>query len=295
MRLYVHRRPTQTHRPVRRFVGHGDFVKRVAVVGTTLAVTASADATVRVWDVRTAAATATLKGHRRGVEALALLPTAGDDTLALATGASDGELRTWTVRAGRGGPAVIEARVLGAHLTTVYDVVAASGVLWSASADKTVQARDLATGNVVSALEHTDWVRALALTPTGQVVTGGHDQVVRVWDAEVPFASVRPQGRRGEEGGGHGGRTEGSMAWVGDAGAAQAEAVVTSFEGHFDNVTALAVWRHVVVSASLDGTVRFWRLSSGAASAEWGAHAAGPRAPILTAEEEAELAELADL
>ena len=150
-------------------------------------------------------------------------------------------------------------------------------------------------GPVRTLAGHTAMVHSLSLSARGELLSGALDGHVRVWDAEVPFASVRPQGRRGEEGGGHGGRTEGSMAWVGDAGAAQAEAVVTSFEGHFDNVTALAVWRHVVVSASLDGTVRFWRLSSGAASAEWGAHAAGPRAPILTAEEEAELAELADL
>jgi WD40 repeat protein len=201
--------PIQTRRPVRRLVGHSDFVKRAVAVAPWVVATTSSDATVRLWDVRTGHVAAVLKGHRRGVEAVAVLP--GAPPLRLATGASDGQLRVW-----HADTPTWTARELGAHHTSIYDLVVqpsahadAPALLWSASADKTVQARaidvrasrvqdrgtavhndDLGvyhgqTGDVVQTLPHADWVRALAVTADGQLVTAGHDLLVRVWDPEV--------------------------------------------------------------------------------------------------------------
>jgi len=124
-------------------VGHSDFIKRVVSVNGTTAVTASSDSTLRVWDLREAKATTVLKGHIRGVEALAVAPAAAATTghLGLVSGASEGQLKAWDV--GPGGDNYT-SRLLGAHLTTVHDLIVVDGVnVWSASADKTVQLRDL--------------------------------------------------------------------------------------------------------------------------------------------------------
>ena len=109
----------------------------------TLLVTSSSDATIRVWDLREARSVAVLKGHRRGVEALAVVPeSAGAGvTVSVVSGSSDGALRAWDVRG-----SAFDVRQLGEHLTTVYDVAldnSDAATVWSASADKTVQQRDL--------------------------------------------------------------------------------------------------------------------------------------------------------
>ena len=55
----------------------------------------SDDGTIRLWDVPTGAATASLKGHHGKVSSLCLLPDGR-----LASGSDDGTIRLWDVATG---------------------------------------------------------------------------------------------------------------------------------------------------------------------------------------------------
>ncbi len=64
--------------------------------------------------------------------------------------------------------------------------------------------------------------------------TGCRDENIRVWDASVrPLVVV--------------------LHW-------QTDKCVYTIEGHFDEVSGLARYGPLVVSASLDGTIRTWEL-----------------------------------
>ena len=66
-----------------------------------------------------------------------------------------------------------------------------------------------------------------------------------------------------------------------------------TFEGHFDNISGLVVWGSTLISGSIDATLRFWRLKGDGAADELPA-APVAKAPVLSADEEAELAALLD-
>lgn len=77
------------------------------------------------------------------------------------------------------------------------------------------------------------------------------------------------------------------------------------FEGHYDDVTGLVVMGQMVVSVSLDGTIRWWSLKAGdleAAKKEAQEEIEGgelekeekAEEKLMTEEEEKELAELMD-
>ena len=172
--------------------------------------------------------------------------------------------------------------MLEGHQTSVVDLhlLEDDESLWSASADCTVRRWDLRTRQPDTTMKHKDWVGAIALVGGGHIATGGREETVRVWDL-------------------------------------QTEKVKHVFEGHCDEVSALAVLDDgaTIVSASYDCTIRRWDLAEAEAQkkAKQSAAAAGDKKQVeadaavtdapkkdaeggvqLTAEEEAELAELMD-
>lgn len=254
-------------------------------------VSGSADASIIVWDVSTGKKLHVLKGHARGILDLAL------DPVSVATGASvhevvlfsadsTREIRQWHISLSAASQVAVEPIL--AHETSVNrlrfeDATVTDGEveadLWTASSDKTamhlVRARDWKADTV---LVHPDFVRDVIVDVRGGwVVTACRDEEVRVWDAAT-----------------------GELACV--------------YSGHYDEVTGLALLGPEdgsagqpsrVVSVSIDGTVRVWvldanemkkareeaeRLAIGIVPAE------EEKADVnkLTAEEEAELAELMD-
>ena len=272
---------------VQKLQGHTDFVKCLHIAlldNKPVLLSGGADAAIIVWDIfpeNFGKQLHKLKGHTKALQDLTVDPLSIDASdgenasFVLFSASSDREIRRWHIS--RTTAHELEKPIL-AHETSIYALRWDSdGDLWTASADKTVKhlvrSRDWAADTI---LPHPDFVRdVLPIEHLGLVVTACRDEEVRVWD----MAS-------------------------GD--------LVCTYTGHFEEVTGLIASSNSnfrgVVSASIDGTVRKWsldraemkRFQEELARAENGddegaaADKAKAGASMLTAEEEAELAELMD-
>jgi len=160
------------------------------------------------------------------------------------------------------------------HETSVYKVLFAgddeSLDLWTASADGTAKCLSrFKQWSAEETYEQGDYVRAVVATGDW-AVTAGRNEDVKVWN-----------------------RATGKLHLV--------------YDGHYEEVTGLVLLEgeKKVVSVSIDGTVRVWGLTKSElekaqkekdekAKGVLQAEKAQPKESLLTAEEEAELAELMD-
>ena len=170
-------------------------------------------------------------------------------------------------------PKVARSTILE-HDTSVYKVFFAGDEdendLWTASADGTAKCLSRAKDwNTEETYEHGDYVRAVVVT-SDWVVTAGRDEEVKIWD-----------------------RATGKLRHV--------------YAGHYEEITALVLRNEEkqVVSVSIDGTVRSWGLTMAEldkamkekdeqGKGKFEEEKAQPEKNLLTAVEEAELAELMD-
>ncbi len=154
--------------------GHSGPVKGLAFApnGTTLA-TASADTTVKVWDLRAVSPTmqpmTVFEDHTDAVEKV--LFAANGLVISCSV---DGTIRV-EVRGER-------RRVLGGHTDEVNAIAIQGRTLASGGHDKTVRLWDWTTGEAIAALEgHADWVRKLAFNGD-HLLSASRDGTVRVWN-----------------------------------------------------------------------------------------------------------------
>ena len=245
--------------------------------GRPILISGGADASIVIWDISDehfGTQLHKLKGHVKAIQDLTIDPfstTDNGDAVTLFSASSDPEIRRW--RIARDAAAELPESVatpIRAHETSVYKMRwDADGDLWTASADKTaahlVRARDWAVDAV---LRHPDFVRdVLPLDGKGVVVTACRDEDVRVW----------------------------SIA---------SGALLCVYGGHFEEVSGLvALNGSECASFGIDGTVRRWGVEEGAMQkyredlereVEGKDSSKPAEASLLTAEEEAELAELMD-
>ena len=229
---------------------------------------------VRIWDTATGGARASLVGHTRWLNDVAVAP----DGSWLASASDDHTLRIWDVASG-------ECRhILTGHEASVARCVASPDGTWVASAggDGTVRIWDVASGECRHILTgHDGEVHALAVGAGGsRLASAGSDTTVRVWDVPATGATpvcrhvlrghadavfhlaMTPDGarivsacdpvQRGED--------LQPRVWNAETGGC-----VAVLRGHTDWVTAVALgpggaW---VVSASRDDTLRMWELETG--------------------------------
>ncbi|KAF2640748.1 WD domain-containing protein [Massarina eburnea CBS 473.64] len=267
-------------RPGTRFQGHADFVKAVLLVrlqGKELLVSGSADATIIVWDAGTGQKLHTLKGHTRAILALALDPLEYEpdkESAVVFSAGSDREIRRWTIGVTKAEEIKDEPSPILVHETSVSSLSFDSdGDLWTASADHTAKCLSRTQSFAPdTSFEHADYVRdAVVDEAGGWVVTACRDENVRVWE-----------------------KGSGKLHHV--------------FVGHWEEVTGLVMVGgrngRGVVSVGIDGTLRRWKLDAkalaeaikeaedekdGVVKEEEGE---GEKKPVMTEEEEAELAAL---
>lgn len=223
-------------KPRRKYQGHADFVKAVLVFsldGKEVLVSGSADATIIVWDVATGEKLHTLKGHSRGILALAVDTEEykpGNESAVVFSAGSDREIRRWRIGLSAAAEIQDAPSPIIVHETNVDAIhFDSDGDLWTASADRT--AKCLSRGRnweEDSRFDHPDYVRDVAIDEDGGwVITACRDEEVRVWE-----------------------RGSGKLHHV--------------FSGHFEEVTGLLLLPgQKLVSVSIDSTVRQWSLKAG--------------------------------
>ena len=272
---------------VRRLKAHTDFVKCLCVSaldGKPILVSGGGgtDASIIVWDISDDNFGTTLhklKGHVKAIQDVTVDPyvdttdesLSPQDSIVVFSASSDPEIRRW--RISRASAAELPESLenpIAAHETSVYKLRwDADGDLWTASADNTaahlVRARDWEADAV---LKHPDFVRdVLPMDSRSVVVTACRDEDVRLWSI-----------------------TSGEL--------------LCTYSGHYEEVTGLvALNGSEFVSVSIDGTLRRWSVEESAMlkyqdelkrEADGEDSSKPAEASMLTADEEAELAELMD-
>lgn len=295
----------------KKYKGHSDFVKAVLCVQLDgkdastsrryleralthilqILISGGADKKIIVWDAATAERLHTLRDQSdtmMAVQDLAIDPEESSSSeIVLVSSGSDPHIRRWRISLSSAeqimspteettSGIVPSSTTILEHETSVYKLLflddEEDSDLWTASADGFAKCLSRAKKWVTEeSYEHGDYVRDVAVTGDW-VITTGRNEDVKVWN-----------------------RATGKL-WH-------------TYDGHYQEVTGLVVLQGEgeVVSVSIDGTIRTWALSKEGleiARKEAAEKSNGPtqeeeemvapKAGLLTAEEEAELAELMD-
>jgi len=245
--------------------GHSLRVRAVSVSlnGKTL-ISASDDASLKVWDLPTVRQISTLRRHNGPVNALSW----SNDGNTFASASGDRTAIIWDLASGR------EKLTLAGHIGPLYGIALSPDgkTAISASWDGTLKIWDLATGRERRSLVgHSYAVNAAVVTPDGQrVMTASADETVKVWDLAsgrelltfrghsdcVRTVATTPDGMRAVTG------SDDETLKVWDASNGQ---LLLTLSGHSGIITAVVVTPNgqSVISGSADGTLKVWDLSTG--------------------------------
>lgn len=276
----IHAVKLGSNAPATLLSGHMDFVKcllATSLNGKPILMSGGADASIVIWDIESGKRLHKLTSTAKSIQDLAIDPDSlpegsGEpgDSLVLFVASNGTDIRRYHISSDSAyelSESVENA--ISAHETSIYRICFdGDGDLWTASADKTAKHLVRSRGwEADTVLQHPDFVRDVVVAEDqGVVVTACRDEEVRVWD----LAS-------------------------GD--------LVCTYSGHFEEVTGLVLRGSRAVSGSIDGTVRRWGLSKQDMAAyreelkreaEGDADGGARKDGMLSAEEEAELAELMD-
>lgn len=253
------------------FLAHTDFVKCTAIAltadGHRILASGGADSELSFWTLE-GTRLATVRPNCRAIESIVLDPFSSPEAPVVFFSTSQREifqialptLAEFATSRLQMSPPVV------AHDTSVYQLFFDSdGDLWTASADKT--AKHLSRQNnwmADTTLTHPDFVRDVVVHPqTHAVVTACRDEEIRVWNGNT-------------------------------------SELIHVFSGHYEEVTGLAIMGDLLLSISIDATLRRWSLAPSDLQAEI-QKAKNPsllednpepkndELGMLTAEEEAEL------
>ena len=226
--------------------GHTGGVKAVAIAPDgRQVVSGSHDKTLRVWDLESGKCLHSLGGHTGGVKAVAITP----DGRQVVSGSLDGMLLVWQLAA--------------------IDQKTVEGAVSRPRGEQDVQAATLIVQRILG--EHEGSVYVVAITPDGrQVVSGGRDHTLRVWDlasgeclrtleghkGSVQAVAISPDGRYVVSG-----------SWdktlrVWDLASGKCVHTLEGHTGRVENV-AISPDGRQVVSGCFDKTLRVWNLASG--------------------------------
>jgi WD40 repeat protein len=250
---------------LRILTGHTGAVNAVAVTPDgRLAVSASLDQTLKVWEVASGRELRTLQGHTGYVTGVAL----SEDGQRAVSASADWMLKVWEVASGR------ELRTLIGHDDVVHGV-ALSGdgrLAVSTSEDRTLKVWDVASGRELHTLKgHSYAVNGVALSGDGRLaVSASDDQTLKVWDVAsgrllrtftghtnwVRGVALSAEGRLAVSASSD--RT--LKVWEVASGRE-----LTTLTGHTDSVygVALSAEGRLAVSASEDKTLKVWDVANG--------------------------------
>lgn len=250
---------------LRTLEGHSDWVRGVALSGEgRLAVSASDDNTLKVWEVESGRLLRTLVGHSDVVNGVAV---SGDGRRAVSASA-DQTLKVWDVGSGK------LLRTLVGHSNVVRGVAITADArrAVSASDDRTVKVWELETGKLLRTLDgHSDRVAGVAVSADGRLAaSASEDHTAKVWEvgsgrvlntladhSDVVYStSVDAEGRIVVSGS----ADETVKVWD-----AQSGRLLHTLVGHSDQINGVSVSAdgRTVASASADQTLRVWEIETG--------------------------------
>ena len=251
---------------IRTFTGHEGAVYALAVLNKARIVSASADRTLRIWDLDTGTELSRCEPHEDTIRAVAASPI---ERRAL-SGSMDRTLRLWDLDSGT------KLRDCNGHehWVTGVAVLPDGRQAVSASMDQTVRLWDLDSGDEVvgsRCIGHRGPILAVAVLPNGRrAFTGSMDRTARLWDLDtgtelrryeghqggITAVAVLPGGSRGITGS----EDRTIRIWDLDSGKE-----LKRCTGHEDWVTAVAALPNGrrAISGSEDGTMRLWDLDNG--------------------------------
>lgn len=154
--------------------GHDGPVKGLALSRDgRYVVSASADTTIRIWDLKQSGQYQTLTGHRDAINGLAL----STDNRWLASAGADQTVRLWDFQTGA------VRHILSGHSDEVTCVAFCGVDLISGSRDHSLRIWDAANGTLHATLNHEDWVRDVRVQPndTQRFASASRDMTVRLW------------------------------------------------------------------------------------------------------------------
>jgi len=227
------------------------------------AVSASQDATLRVWDVDSGRIIHTLEGHSRPVNGLTL----SADGRRAVSASQDGTLKVWDVESGR------VVYTMEGHSDSVLCVALSTDGqrAVSASGDLKLRVWDVESGHVIKVLEGNSLlINGLLLSADGRrVISASGDQTLKVWDVEsgrvihtlkghsdsVSAVALSADGRRAVSAS----KDQTLKVWDVESGR-----LVHTLEGHSYSVygVALSADGRRAVSASEDQTLKVWDVES---------------------------------
>lgn len=251
---------------IRTLAGHSDWVRGVAVSGDgRLAVSASFDRMLKVWDLETGRMLRTLEGHSKGVSGVAL---SGDGRLAVSA-SFDHTLKVWDLQTGQ------DLRTLTGHTNLVAGVALSGDGLRAVSAswDQTLKVWDVATGRELRTLKcPSQAVRGVAVNADGRRAVA-FDHRLRVWDLETGQELRILEGHLQEANEINGVALTGDGRLAVSASKRQTLTVwdveagkeLRTLSGHSGEVLGVALSGdgRLAVSTSRDGTLRVWDVETG--------------------------------
>ncbi|CAJ0746785.1 13199_t:CDS:2 [Entrophospora sp. SA101] len=133
-------------------------------------ISGSYDATVRIWDIETGENVRTLKGHWNCVKTLQF------DDVKLVTGSLDHTIKLWNYKTGQC------IRTFRGHMGGVNSIHFNERILASGSADCTVRVWNFTSCVQYALRGHTDRVNCVRIYKQSRVLSSSDDCTIRVWD-----------------------------------------------------------------------------------------------------------------
>jgi WD40 repeat protein len=262
---------------VKTLKGHTSFVNSLAISPDgQILVSASADRTIKIWELAKGKELHTLRGHTSFVNYL----TIGRDGQKLFSGGADNSIKIWNLTTGQA------IGVLNGHTSFVnYLKISHDGQkLFSASADNTIKIWNIAAGKAIHTLKgHTSSVNSLAISPDDRkLFSASADMTIKIWDistgrelgtfkghtSSVNSLEISPDGQKLFS------ASADKTIKIWDI--STNREIRTLEDSSFVNYLAVSNEGQRLLSSNADKTIKIWNLSTGQVSRTF----TGPSKPI---------------